>query len=134
MSWRCRDRSPPTWARVLQKSIDELITLAKASQRREIIIMANTQELEAAISALEAEVTEQTSVQESTVTLLGTLNQMLKDALAAGGTSDAIIARVKMVTAKIDEHTNKLAAAAAANTPSAPPPPPTDAPTDTPTS
>lgn len=82
-------------------------------------LMATLDQLKQAVSDLEAKVAAETTVEESAITLLTNLTQLLKDALAGGGTPDEVVARVSAVTTQIDAETQKLSQAVVDNTPAA---------------
>lgn len=79
--------------------------------------MASTQDLVAALDAVEASVTAETDAENSAIALLGQLNQLYKDALEAGGPPQEVIDRVVALNAAIQDRTQTLATAVAANTP-----------------
>lgn len=77
------------------------------------------------IAALQADVTAQTAVTQSAVTLLGGLKQQLDDAIAAAGEAGATpeqLAALTELSSSIEANTSSLAAAVQANTPAAPAP------------
>lgn len=78
--------------------------------------------LEDKVSSLETSLTGLTDVVTGAETLLGTLNQLLRDAIAGGGNVDAVVARVQTVIDTVEAKKSELAAAVAANTPAAPEP------------
>ena len=73
-------------------------------------------ELDTKLDALEAEVAEDLTVDQSAVTLITGLSQLLKDALANGSTAEQV-ARVQAIVDKLDAQNKALADAVAANTP-----------------
>jgi len=87
--------------------LDQILTLLNAMNLQEKKIMAD-------LSALEAEVTNNTTVEQSAITLL----QGLKSQLDAAGT-DAV--KLKALSDQLGANDTALAAAVAANTPAAPP-------------
>lgn len=66
------------------------------------------------LDELSAKVTEEDTVVDSAVTLLGNLSQMLKDAIASGDP-----AKVTAIANQLDTQKQKLADAVVANTPAA---------------
>jgi len=71
------------------------------------------------LTQLESDVTAETTVEQSAVTLLTGISQQLKDIIAAGGDPAAQLARVAAVSAALEASTADLAAAVTANTPAA---------------
>lgn len=88
-------------------------------EQQEIITLT---ELEDKVTALETKVAAEGDVITSAETLLTSINQMLKDALAGGGSPAAVVARVQALADSVDAKTAELAASVAANTPAAPTP------------
>jgi hypothetical protein len=72
---------------------------------------------------LNTEVAQNTDAVQSAITLMNSLSQQLKDAVASNDP-----AAVQAVIDQLDANTNELAASVAANTPAAPVPPPEPAP------
>lgn len=79
--------------------------------------MATKQELEAAIDRVEEAVTANTTVDGSASELLTRLNMLYKDALAQGGTSDEVVARLTALNDALTSSNDKLSEAVAINTP-----------------
>ena len=79
--------------------------------------MATVEELKQAIVDLQAKVTAETEVGRSAVLLLGELSQLLKDALASGGTPQEVIDQIATIAQQVDVNAQELAAAVTANTP-----------------
>ena len=100
----CLVRGPP-WIRRLESKIDQLLVLVRASREWEESAMA-------AINDLEAKVAEVETVEESAITLLENISQMLKDA----GSNPAKLAEI---IATLDAGKTRLADAIVANTPAA---------------
>lgn len=82
--------------------------------------MANNADAEQAVSDLEAVVANEPTVDGSAKTLISRLNQMVIDALAAGGTPQAIVDRVRALTVAVKASQDDLSAAVLAGTPAAP--------------
>ena len=91
--------------------------LERIEAKLDTIITKENQQM-AAIDDLEREVSEQTTVISSAVTLLQELKRMLDEAIASGS-----MERVAAVAAQLDSHSQALAEAVAANTPTPPPTP-----------
>ncbi len=81
--------------------------------------MATAADVQAAVDALEASVSKNTTVDGSAGLLIVQLNQLYKDALASGGTPDQIVQRIKDLTATVDANASDLATAVTDNTPAA---------------
>lgn len=82
--------------------------------------MATLQDLEAAITETEEAVKENRTVDGSAGVLLIRLNQLYKDALASGGTPDAVLERVRQLNTLLIDSNKNLAEAVAVNTPAEP--------------
>lgn len=79
-------------------------------------VMDKMAEIDDKLTALEAEVAEDLTVDQSAITLLTGLSQLLKDALASGSTAEQV-ARVQKIVDTLDVQNKSLAEAVAANTP-----------------
>ncbi len=101
-----------------------LAALASLEQKLDLLMSKEDQvistqgEIMATIVDVQSSVAAETDVVNGAVVLLGSLSQMLKDALAAGGTP----AMIQAVVDAIDANKTALADAVAANTPAAPGP------------
>lgn len=87
-------------------------------------IMGKLDELRQAISDLEADVSAQTTVVQSAVTLLDGLSAQLRDVIGEATTIDDMRQRLQNLNASLDTERDKLAASVAANTPAEPQPDP----------
>lgn len=88
----------------LERKLDEALTLL-----RSVLTLEETQVAD--LSALQAEITENGDVVDSAVTLLTSLSQQLRDALAADDP-----AALQALADELDANTTALAEAVAANT------------------
>jgi hypothetical protein len=85
--------------------------------------MATPQDLIDAVSAAEAAVAAEDTVETSAIALITQLNQLYHDALTAGGTSQEIVDRLTTLNAHIATRTQVLSESVLVNTPAAPPVP-----------
>lgn len=110
----------------LADTLDDIVTrltrierqqalMAQAINRNTDIDITTSEIIMAALDTLEADVTAQTDVIASAVTLLDTLHTELADAIASGDP-----ARVQAVADHLEVNTQALADAVAANTDAAP--------------
>lgn len=76
------------------------------------LVLQEVKKMAGELAKLQQEVTENSDVIASAITLLGNLSQMLKDAIAANDP-----AALAALADTLDQHSNQLAAAVAANTP-----------------
>jgi phosphoglycerate dehydrogenase-like enzyme len=102
--------------KAVQNQLGDLVRLEKTE-------ITTLTELEDKVTALEQKVAAENTVIDSAKALIVQENQLLKDALAAGGTNAAVVARVQALADSIDAKSTDLAAAVVANTPAAPAPP-----------
>lgn len=94
------------------------VELARLTER--IAQMATT--ITEQLNALEAAVTANTDAEQSAITLLQRIPQLILDAANAGGVDPAALARITAVTDALKAKATDLAAAVVANTPVVPPP------------
>jgi hypothetical protein len=73
-----------------------------------------------AVAALQAQVTQQTTVEQSAITLIQGIAQQLAAALANASDDTAAVAAVTAITQTLQSDSTSLAAAVSANTPVAP--------------
>jgi hypothetical protein len=90
-------------------------------EQRDSTMSTQLHEMQAALARLEQNVSEQTDVMQSAVTLIQGLADQLREA-AAGQDLDSVRQRLNNLTAQLDTHGDALAAAVVANTPVAVPP------------
>lgn len=99
-----------------------IILILLAGYRRMVKKMS---EIEDAVTALEAKVSQDLAVDQSAVDLLNGLKALLDAALAEGGNAAALKARVQAISDQIGASTQGLADAVVKNTPAENPPAPT---------
>ncbi len=73
-------------------------------------------EISDAVAALQAQVTAETTVEQSAITLIQGLVQKVNDAIANAADAAAAVTAVQAVTAAVKASSDPLAAAVAANT------------------
>ncbi len=93
----------------LKAEMEEQSRLLRQINNRTKIIVQRMKDVARELDELETEVSENTDVVESAVTLIESLSQQIKDA----GTDPA---RLQALTDKLDANSKKLAAAVVANT------------------
>lgn len=101
---------------MFEQIIQQLTRLTTADQQEAQAMSA----LEDQVTALEAKTKAESDAITAGEGLLSQISQLYKDALAAGGNSDAIVARIQAVNLAVDAKTSEFAAAIVANTPAAP--------------
>lgn len=101
---------------VLNRKLDAIL----ANQAQEKKLMSQISD---SVAALQQQVTQQTAVEASAVTLIQGIAKQLSDALANATDDAAAVKAVGDITATLNQSSGSLAAAVAANTPAATPAP-----------
>ena len=101
----------------------KILNKLDALDRKLNLVLGLEKTMSKELDDLKAEVTENTTVVGSAITLLNNLSQMLKDAIASGDPAE-----LTALAATLDKNSSDLAAAVAANTVAVPAPAPPPSP------
>jgi ABC-type iron transport system FetAB ATPase subunit len=95
--------------------VGRLDTIIRLLTRREDAVMAGLADVQAALDALNTKVTNVEGAEASAIELIRGLAQMLKDIIAQGGDTAAIVAAINATADKLQADADALGAAVAEN-------------------